>query len=218
MPMAMASEKVGDALSLYVWREPARRLAATGLDANALAGASVALGALAFLLFWRGHFALGLVCATAATIIQIAGSLRERRQGWRDLPAVIVPLFWWWGWSHGLAAWGKLPAPVYGIMVLWAVVGGAAADVAVARSFERRFGGLRLDAWREFDSRFALGAAGPSINLAILALSLIARRPVAGLVMVAWWTIATVIVHAVRLAQASEQAARGATVKSWLSE
>jgi hypothetical protein len=103
-------------------------------------------------------------------------------------------------------------------MVLWAVVGGAAADVAIARSFERRFGGLRLDTWREFDSRFALGAAGPSINLAILALSLIARRPAAGLVMVAWWTIATVIIHAVRLAQASEQAARGATVKSWLSE
>ena len=80
MPMAMASEKVGDALSLYVWREPARRLAATGLDANALAGASVALGVLAFLLFWRGHFAVGVVCAAAAIIIEIAGDLRERRQ------------------------------------------------------------------------------------------------------------------------------------------
>ena len=218
MPMAMASEKVGDALSLYVWQEPARRLAATGLDANALAGASVALGALAFLLFWRGQFALGLACAAAGILIELAGSFRETRWGWREIVIAVIPLFWWWGWSHGLAAWGRMPAPVYGIMILWAAVGGSVADLVVERLFERRFGSLRLAAWQRFDSRFALGAAGPSINLVILALSLVARRPDAGLVVVAWWTIATVIVHAVRLAQAGDQAARGVTVKSWLGE
>ena len=130
----------------------------------------------------------------------------------------MIPLFWWWGWSHGLDAWGRPMAPLYGIMILWAAVGGAVADLAIGRLFERRFGGVQLDAWQIFDSRFALVAAGPSINLAVLALSLLVRRPDAGLVVVAWWTIATVIVHAVRLAQAGEQAARGPPVKSWLEE
>ena len=215
MPMAMASEKVGDALSLYVWREPARRLAATGIGADALAGASVAAGLVAFLLFWRGQFLLGLLSAAAFAVLDLAADVRERRGGWREIPPAVVPLFWWWSWSHGLAAWGKLPAPVYGIMVLWAAVGGAVADLAICRLFERRFG-IELNAWRPFDSRFALGAAGPSINLVILALSLVAGRPGAGLVVVAWWTISTVFIHAVRLAQAGEQAAHGRIVESWL--
>jgi hypothetical protein len=38
------------------------------------------------------------------------------------------------------------------------------------------------------------------------------------LVAVAWWTIATMFVRGVRLAQANEQAAGGATVKSWLDQ
>jgi len=33
---------------------------------------------------------------------------------------------------------------------------------------------------------------------------------------VAWWTIASLIFHAVRLAQASEAVARGQKITSWL--
>ena len=39
----------------------------------------------------------------------------------------------------------------------------------------------------------------------------------AGLVAVAWWTIVSLFFHAVRLAQASERAARGQPIVSWLS-
>lgn len=212
----MASEKVGDALSLHVWREPARRIAATGLDANVLSAVSLVAGTVAFVLFWRGHFALGLVSAVLFVVFDIAADPTEPRRGWREIAAAVMPLFWWWGWSHGLAAWGRVPAPVYGIMVLWAAVGGSVANLAISRLFERRFG-IALDGWQRFDSRFALVAAGASINLAILALSVAVGRPGAGLVVIAWWTIATVIVRAVRLAQAGEQAARGAPIKSWLS-
>jgi hypothetical protein len=126
-------------------------------------------------------------------------------------------LLWWWGWFHGLAGWGKAPAPVYGIMMLWAAVGAGAVDLAIARLFESRFG-IALAAWQKFDSRFALVAAGPGINLAILTLGLIAGRPEAGLLVVAWWSIATAIVHAIRLAQAGEQRARGVSVQSWLAQ
>lgn len=218
MPGAMASKKVGDALTLYVWREPARRLAALGLNADSLAGASATAGLVAFALFWRGHFTLGLASAAAFVVADNAAGERAPRKGWREIPAAVMPLFWWWGWSHGLAGSGQASAPVYAIMVLWAAIGGAVADLAIGRLFERRFGGTRLEAWEAFDSRFALIAAGPSINLAILALSLIAGRPGAGLVLIAWWTIATVIVRAVRLAQAGEQTARGVPVTSWLDQ
>jgi hypothetical protein len=34
--------------------------------------------------------------------------------------------------------------------------------------------------------------------------------------LVAWWTLASLIFHAVRLAQASEGKARGVEVRSWL--
>ena len=47
--------------------------------------------------------------------------------------------------------------------------------------------------------------------------ALLVGRPDSGLVLVAWWTIVSLIFHAVRLAQASEQAARGKPILSWLS-
>jgi hypothetical protein len=210
--------RVDNAVSLLLWREPARRLARTSIDARLLAGAALVAGVLAFFLLWAGHFAPGLVAAAVSLIFKRAGDLREQRQEWCEAVAAAIPLLWWWAWWHGLPGWGRPLAPLYGIMVLWAAVGGAIADLAIARLFERRFGGVPLAAWQRFDTRFTLVAAGASIDLAILALSLVASRPDAGLVAVAWWTIATVFAHGVRFAQASEQAARGTAVKSWLDQ
>jgi hypothetical protein len=217
-PQRGTRTRTDDVVSLLLWREPARRLAGTSIDTRLLAGAAIIAGLLAFFLLWRGYFALGLVAAAVSLVFGRAGNLREPRQGWQAAVAAGIPILWWWAWSHGLPAWGRPLAPLYGIMVLWAAVGGAIADFAITRLFERRFDGVPLAAWRRFDTRFALAAAGASINLAILALSLAASRPDAGLVAVAWWTIATVFVHAVRLAQASERAAHGTAVKSWLDQ
>jgi hypothetical protein len=52
--------------------------------------------------------------------------------------------------------------------------------------------------------------------MVILVAALLFARPDIGLELVAWWTLASLIFHAVRLAQASEQAARGIEVRSWL--
>ena len=53
--------------------------------------------------------------------------------------------------------------------------------------------------------------------MVILVAALLFGRPDAGLVAVAWWTIVSLFFHAVRLAQASEQAARGKPIVSWLA-
>jgi hypothetical protein len=52
--------------------------------------------------------------------------------------------------------------------------------------------------------------------MVILVAALLIRRPDTGLVLVALWTMLSLIFHAVRLAQAREQAARGRKVVSWL--
>jgi hypothetical protein len=52
--------------------------------------------------------------------------------------------------------------------------------------------------------------------MVILVGALLFRRPDLGLELVAWWTIASLIFHAVRLAQATERDARGEPLVSWL--
>jgi hypothetical protein len=52
--------------------------------------------------------------------------------------------------------------------------------------------------------------------MVILVASLLIARPDAGLVLIAFWTMVSLIFHAVRFAQASERAARGQPVTSWL--
>ena len=82
----------------------------------------------------------------------------------------------------------------------------------------QRFGGMEIHVWRPLDSKFRLITARRNPNMVILAGSLLFRRPDTGLVLVAWWTLISLIFHAVRLAQMTEQQARGATIASWLDK
>jgi hypothetical protein len=52
--------------------------------------------------------------------------------------------------------------------------------------------------------------------MVILFAGLLIARPDLALSWVAWWTIISLIFHAVRLAQATEQSMRGRPIKSWL--
>jgi hypothetical protein len=83
--------------------------------------------------------------------------------------------------------------------------------------FMLRFGGLHIHVWRPVDSQFRLITARRNPNMVILVATLLVGRPDSGLVLVAWWTIVSLIFHAVRYAQAVELAARGRTITSWLA-
>jgi hypothetical protein len=181
-----------------------------GLDAIGLLSVALLAATVAFLLFWNGHFGLGLLIAVAVLVLVQAGEV-EGRMGWGPN---LMSLLWWWGWWHGLGAAGHPLAPVYGLMVLWAALAAGALDLAIAKRFQRRFE-VNIADWRRLDSRFALVAAGPSINIALLAIGLTVGRAGAGLVVLAWWSIVSVIFHAVRYAEASEQLARGNAVAGW---
>jgi hypothetical protein len=102
-------------------------------------------------------------------------------------------------------------------MVLWAIVRGYVAQRVIEGLFIYRFSGLHIHVWRPIDSTFRLITARRNPNMIILVGALLFGRPDAGLVGVAWWTIVSLFFHAVRLAQATEQAARGKPITSWLS-
>lgn len=201
--------RVGDALTLFVFGEPAARFerwaSGTNLPPAALKVGEALLAALVFVLFWKGWYWIGLLAAVPA---MVAGG---------GIPAQLYAAFWWWAWTHGLAAWGRPLEPVYATMVLWVVTGGAVSILVIEQLALHRTK-VALHAWRPFDTRFKLVGASRNTNLVILAAGLLVGRPDSGLVAVAWWTLISLIVHAVRFAQMTEADSRREPVRSWLDD
>jgi hypothetical protein len=75
---------------------------------------------------------------------------------------------------------------------------------------------MEIHVWRPLDSKFRLVTARRNPNMVILFASLLFRRPDVGLELVGWWTLISLIFHAVRLAQMTELKARGEKIVSWL--
>ncbi len=220
---------VTDALTLYLWRKPAfyltRWAARSGLSPNTITAVGAILCALAFVLFWRGDYWLGVLSGFIFMVLDTVDGKLARCTGasskWGNVfdhgIDLIHPPFWWWAWLHGLAVYGRPLTPVYATMVLWAIIGGYVLQRLIEGVFMRRFGGMHIHVWQKIDSQFRLVTARRNPNMVILVAALLVGRPDSGLVLVAWWTIISLIFHAVRYAQATEQAARGQKVVSWLA-
>jgi phosphatidylglycerophosphate synthase len=220
---------VTDILTLYLWRRPAFHLtrwaAQAGLTPNAVTAVGALLCVLAFYLFWNGQYWLGTLSGFIFMVLDTVDGKLARCTGasskWGNVfdhgIDLVHPPFWWWAWAHGLAAYGRPLTPIYATMVLWAIIGGYVAQRVIEGIFMRRFGRIHIHVWRPIDSRFRLVTARRNPNMVILVVALLLGRPDAGLVAVAWWTIVSLFFHAVRLAQASEQAARGKPIVSWLA-
>ena len=222
-----AFPRVGDALTLHVWRAPVFELvcraAAVGIPAAAATLLEAVLAVLVFFFFWNGQYWPGLVLAVASMPTSVA-ALMLSRLGHSTKPVhrarmaveVVAPLLWWWAWAHGLASYGRPLEPVYATMVLWVVVGGTIAINVIEGLALQRFNGMEIHAWQPLDTRFRLVSAQRNSDLVIFAGALLFRRPDSGLVLVAWWTLISLIVHAVRFAQPTEQQARRQKISSWL--
>jgi phosphatidylglycerophosphate synthase len=223
-----AYKGVTDLLTLYLWRRPAFHLtrwaAQAGLTPNMITAVGAICCALAFWFFWRGQYWPGVATGFVFMVLDTVDGKLARCTGasskWGNVfdhgIDLIHPPFWWWAWGHGLEAYGRPLEPVYWTMVLSAIVGGYVAQRAIEGLFMRRFG-MHIHVWRAVDSKFRLITARRNPNMVILVAALALGRPDTGIVLVAWWTIVSLIFHAVRYAQASEQAARGKPIRSWLS-
>ena len=220
---------VTDLLTLYLWRRPAfyltRWAAQAGLTPNAVTAFGALLCVLAFYLFWNGQYWLGTLSGFIFMVLDTVDGKLARCTGasskWGNVfdhgIDLVHPPFWWWAWAHGLAVYGRPLTPIYATMVLWAIIGGYVAQRVIKGIFMRRFGRMHIHVWRPIDSKFRLITARRNPNMVILVVALLLGRPDGGLVAVAWWTIVSLFFHAVRLAQASEQAARGKPIVSWLA-
>ncbi|HEU5481693.1 MAG TPA: CDP-alcohol phosphatidyltransferase family protein [Sphingomicrobium sp.] len=225
-----AYKGVTDILTLYLWRKPAfyltRWAAQAGLTPNFVTAVGAVLCVLAFILFWNGEYWWGVLSGFVFMVLDTVDGKLARCTGasskWGNVfdhgIDLVHPPFWWWAWAHGLAAYGRPLEPVYATMVLWAIIGGYVAQRVIEGVFMRRFGGMHIHVWRPVDSKFRLITARRNPNMVILVAALLVGRPDSGLVLVAWWTIVSLIFHAVRFAQASERALRGETIVSWLEE
>jgi phosphatidylglycerophosphate synthase len=223
-----AYKGVTDILTLYLWRKPAfyltRWAARAGLTPNFVTLIGAILCLLAFILFWRGEYWWGVLSGFIFMVLDTVDGKLARCTGasskWGNVfdhgIDLVHPPFWWWAWLHGLAAYGRPLEPVYATMVLWAIIGGYVLQRLIEGVFMRRFGGMHIHVWRPIDSKFRLVTARRNPNMVILVAALLVGRPDSGLVLVAWWTIVSLIFHAVRYAQASERAARGQKITSWL--
>ena len=130
---------------------------------------------------------------------------------------LVHPPFWWYFWGTGLAYWGlQLPGTTFAF-VMTAVVAGYVLQRLIEGMFLKDFK-MDIHVWRRFDSQFRLITARRNPNMVILFVALLAGRPDIGLVALAWWTIISLIVHAVRLAQAYAMRASGRPVVSWMDE
>ena len=222
-----AYKGVTDALTLYLWRKPAfyltRWAARAGIAPNFVTLVGGILCLLAFFLFWRGDYWLGVLSGFIFMVLDTVDGKLARVTGasskWGEVfdhgIDLVHPPFWYWAWEHGLAAYDRPLEPVLATMVLWTIIGGYVAQRIIEGIFIKRLK-MEIHIWRPIDSKFRLITARRNPNMVILVAALLVRRPDVGLELVAWWTLASLIFHAVRLAQANERAARGQKLVSWL--
>jgi phosphatidylglycerophosphate synthase len=222
-----AYKGVTDALTLYLWRKPAfyltRWAARARIAPNLVTLVGAILCILAFALFWNGQYWWGVLSGFIFMVLDTVDGKLARVTGasskWGEVfdhgIDLVHPPFWYWAWEHGLATYGRPLEPVFATMVLWAIVGGYIAQRIIEGIFIKQLK-IEIHVWRPIDSKFRLITARRNPNMVILVAALLFRRPDLGLEFVAWWTIASLIFHAVRLAQAKERTARGERVTSWL--
>lgn len=222
-----AYKGVTDILTLYLWRNAAfyltRWAARARVSPNLVTLVGAILSLLAFVLFWNGQYWWGVVSGFIFMVLDTVDGKLARVTGtsskWGEVfdhgIDIIHPPFWYWAWEHGLTAYGRPLEPVFATMVLLAIVGGYVAQRLIEGLFIRQLK-MEIHVWRPIDSKFRLITARRNPNMIILVAALILRRPEIGLELVAWWTLASLIFHAVRLAQAKERAARGERIGSWL--
>lgn len=224
---AAAYKGVTDVLTLYLWRKPAfyltRWAARASIAPNSVTLVGALLCVLAFFLFWRGDYWLGVLSGFIFMVLDTVDGKLARVTGasskWGEVfdhgIDIVHPPFWYWAWEHGLSASGRQLEPVFATMVLWTIVGGYVAQRIIELIFIKRLG-LEIHVWRPIDSKFRLVTARRNPNMVILIACLLFSRPDLGLELVALWTLGSLIFHAVRLAQANEASARGTKIVSWL--
>jgi phosphatidylglycerophosphate synthase len=214
---------VTDFVTKYWWPVPARIVTqwcvTLKFTPNFVTAISGVLAVVVCYLFAAGQFGLGLALGWVMTFLDtVDGKLARVTMTSSKFGDVLDhgidllhPLAWYYTWGMGLVATG-LGADFVTMMLL--IFGGYIAG-RVCEGVFIKLHGFHLHVWRRFDSAFRLVLARRNPNMILLTLAVFVGRPDLGLWLVAWWTVATLAVHLVQVAQ-SVGARRRAPLRSWL--
>ncbi len=216
-----------DLVTKHLWPVPAyhatRLLAPLGITPNLVTTVGAVLMVLAFWLFLRGDFALGLVSAWAMTFLDtVDGKLARTTLAsskWGDVfdhgIDLVHPPFWYAAWGLGLSKVGLAWPPVTFWWVIAAILGGYIVQ-RIMEGIAIKWLGLEIHIWRPIDTLFRQITARRNPNLVLMTLGVLVARPDWGLMAVAIWTLACLVLHGFQLIQALA-ARRGGPLASWMT-
>lgn len=224
-----AYKGVTDALTKYLWPELAlwltRIAARIGMTPNMVTAIGAALCVYATYLFAYGHYWTGMLAGFIFMVLDTVDGKLARctitSSKWGNVADhgvdLIHPPFWWYFWGVGLGTWGLALENQAFLLVMITVVAGYILQRVIEGLFIKDFG-MDIHVWRKFDSQFRLITARRNPNFAILFFATLAGRPDVGLILLAWWTAISLVVHAVRLVQAYAVKRSGKSIVSWMAE
>lgn len=224
-----AYKGVTDALTKYLWPELAlwltRIAASIGMTPNMVTAIGATLCVYATYLFAYGHYWEGMLAGFIFMVLDTVDGKLARctitSSKWGNVADhgvdLIHPPFWWYFWGVGLGAWGLALSTQTFVWVMAAVVAGYVLQRVIEGFFIKDFG-MDIHVWEKFDSQFRLITARRNPNMVILFFATLAGRPDIGLILLAWWTIISLVVHAVRLVQAYAVKRSGRPITSWMEE
>ncbi|HWW58206.1 MAG TPA: CDP-alcohol phosphatidyltransferase family protein [Sphingopyxis sp.] len=224
-----AYKGVTDALTKYLWPELAlwltRIAARIGMTPNMVTAIGAALCVYATYLFAYGHYWTGMLAGFTFMVLDTVDGKLARctitSSKWGNVADhgvdLIHPPFWWYFWGVGLGTWGLALENQTFLLVMITVVAGYILQRVIEGLFIKDFG-MDIHVWRKFDSQFRLITARRNPNFAILFFATLAGRPDVGLILLAWWTAISLVVHAVRLVQAYAVKRSGKPIVSWMAE
>ena len=226
---AGAYKGITDFVTKYCWPLPARwvtrQAVRFGWTPNMVTGLSLVLVFVTLWLFMQGHFLTGLAVGWFMTFLDTVDGKLARvtltSSPWGNVfdhgIDLIHPPFWYWAWWYGLhqtvpeaAALPYLDAALL-VVVVGYIVGRLEEGV-----FIKAFG-IQIHIWRPIDSFFRLITARRNPNLAILTVAALLGAPGVGFLMIALWTIFSLLFHAIRIVQAFLQQGNGG-IRSHLME
>ena len=216
-----------DIVTKHLWPRPAflatRWLAPRGITPNMVTLLGAILVFLAFWLFLKGQFGLGLVAAWLMTFLDtVDGKLARTTltsSKWGDVfdhgLDLVHPPFWYVAWGMGLAATGHALDDTTFWIAIAAILGGYVLQ-RVMEGIAIKWLGLEIHIWRKIDTYFRQITARRNPNLVILTAFTLFGRPDWGLLAVAWWTVICLVLHGLQLGQAL-LARRSAPLESWMA-
>src|SRR3990167_634427 len=222
-----AYKGVTDALTKYLWPELAlwltRGAASIGMTPNMVTAIGATLCVYATWLFAHGHYWTGMLAGFIFMVLDTVDGKLARctitSSKWGNVADhgvdLVHPPFWWYFWGVGLGAWGLALSTQTFIWVRIAVVAGYVLQRVIEGMFIKDFG-MDIHVWQKFDSQFRLITARRNPNMVILFFATLAGRPDIGLILLAWWTIISLVAHAVRLVQAYAAKRAGNPIVSWM--